>query len=301
MLQIAAYAKINLGLRVLGRRADGYHQIETRFQSVTLADELRLEPASESFEVEMSPSGGVLARDNLVYRAAKLLRAQSGRRLGARISIRKRIPFAAGLGGGSSDAVATLVALNALWQLELSPARMQELAGRLGSDLPLFLVGGLCRGSGRGEQLAKLPAAYSHSQIVLFKPDCRLGAAEVYAELDRLPPAPLPQWADPYANELSAAAMRLCPKLLAYQRLLSQQQIKRGGLSGSGPSCYAILTRPAEAQAFARLAQQRLGGWVRLVEASPTGYRWIRGPELRNRNESRSHRRSSESHRNSAN
>ncbi len=301
MLRIAAYAKINLGLRVLGRRADGYHQIETRFQSVTLADELRLAPAPEGLRVQMSPSGGVLERDNLVYRAARLLRAQAGRHLGARISIRKRIPFAAGLGGGSSDAAAALVALNAMWQLKLSPARLQELAGQLGSDLPFFLSGGLCRGSGRGEQLEKLPSAYAGSQIVLFKPDCHLSAAEVYAEFDRLPRAPSPQSAGPCANELSAAARRLCPQLEEYRSFLAQQRVGCAGLSGSGPSCYAILATLAEAQAFAHLVRQRLGGWVRLVEASPTGYRWIRGPELRNRSETRSHRQSSGSHRNSAN
>lgn len=284
---LASYAKINLGLRVLGKRPDGYHEIETVFQTISLADELRIEKAPHGLRVEMIPNGGVPEQGNLVYRAARALLDRTRPNSGVYICIEKSIPFAAGLGGASSNAAATLVALNALLDLKLEQSELQKLALELGSDLPFFLVGGLCRGRGRGERLERLPPALPDQQIVLFKPEGSLSTAAVYREFDRLTrmqPASAESWPSPEeapfdcTNDLSEAAARLYPEIRRYQDFLAAQRLSLGGLSGSGPTFYAIFSERDAAEAFARAASQLLGAWVRIVRAAEAPHRWITAP-----------------------
>ena len=155
-----AYAKINLGLKVLDRRPDGYHDILSVFQTVDLCDSLRFEPlAAGCTEIVCSglpvPSGP----ENLVHRAVEVLRAATGVRKGVRVFLEKRIPMGAGLGGGSSDAAAALRVLNRSWSLALSRGELHRLAGRLGSDVFFFLNPGTAVVSGRGEQVRYVPWA----------------------------------------------------------------------------------------------------------------------------------------------
>jgi 4-diphosphocytidyl-2-C-methyl-D-erythritol kinase len=165
MLTLPAYAKINLVLEVLGRRDDGYHEVATVMQTLSLQDTLSLEKGKG---MELSCNiPGLVSGDNLVLRAARMLQEATGYSGGARIFLHKRIPVAGGLGGGSSDAAAVLQGLNQLWELNLSRDRLVELAARLGSDVPFFLYGGTALARGRGEKITPLPSL-SPSWVVLL-------------------------------------------------------------------------------------------------------------------------------------
>jgi len=152
---LRASAKVNLALEVLGKRADGYHEIATVLQAVDLFDRIAVETA-DSLSLHTDDPDLPTDEGNLVMRAARLLQKAAGIETGARIRLQKRIPVAAGLGGGSSDAAATLWGLSRLWKLRWPTARLQELAVELGMDVPFFLGAGRAVARGRGEQLAPL-------------------------------------------------------------------------------------------------------------------------------------------------
>lgn len=178
MITIAACAKINLTLEVLGRRSDGYHDIVTVFQEVDLKDVLCFD---EDNEIMVTPS------EDLVLKAARLLQHVSGCRMGASIAIKKVIPAAAGLGGSSSDAAATLIALNELWSLGLSLAELHALASRVSADSAFFLYGGTALGEGRGDRITRLPEL-PPSWVVLLRPQVALPqekTASLYARLSK--------------------------------------------------------------------------------------------------------------------
>ena len=165
MIVTRAYAKINLTLEALGKREDGYHDVASIVQTVSLHDTLTFDDAdgiSVECDVPELASG-----DNLAARAACLLRDEAQSQRGTAITLTKRIPVAAGLGGGSSDAAATLLGLNRLWGLELTMDDLLPLAARLGSDVPFFLYGGTCRVSSRGERVEPLPSTDLEWAVVL--------------------------------------------------------------------------------------------------------------------------------------
>ena len=166
-LTLCGYAKVNLTLEALAKRADGYHEIATVLQTVSLADTLTFE-LGESLELSCNVPG-LQSADNLVLKAASLLREETGCLKGASIRLTKEIPVAAGLGSGSTDAAATLVGLDRLWQLNLPPQRLMQLAANLGSDVPFFLCGGTALAKGRGEKVIPLPPA-SLLWMVLLRP-----------------------------------------------------------------------------------------------------------------------------------
>ena len=154
-MEVEAYAKINLTLEVLGRRPDGYHQVSTILQTIGLADRLCFSP-SQRLQLQCS-SPGLAGMDNLVLKAAEALRQATGCDKGVKVHLEKQTPLGIGLGGGSSDAAATLKALNAFWQLGLKSHQLQAIAASLGSDVPFFLRGGTAFGQGRGEVIKDLP------------------------------------------------------------------------------------------------------------------------------------------------
>ncbi len=165
-----ARAKINLSLEVVGRRGDGYHEVATVLHEIDVVDQMAFRPDdSLTLICEAPPSA---SEDNLVLRAARLLQMRTGCTLGAEIRLEKGIPVASGLGGGSSDGAATLLALNELWDLDLSDERLLELAADLGSDVPFFIRGGCVLGEGRGEEVTPLPAM-SEWWVVLLVPPMR--------------------------------------------------------------------------------------------------------------------------------
>jgi 4-diphosphocytidyl-2-C-methyl-D-erythritol kinase len=174
-------AKVNLALEVLGKRGDGYHEISTVLQAVELFDRLTVETA-DTISLEASDPDLPTDAGNLVVRAAILLRQASGVARGARIGLDKRIPVAAGLGGGSSDAAATLRALNRLWGLRWGRDRLAEVAVALGMDVPFFLGKGRALATGRGERLEPLPGAGGYA-LVLVNPGFPLSTREVYGRV----------------------------------------------------------------------------------------------------------------------
>jgi 4-diphosphocytidyl-2-C-methyl-D-erythritol kinase len=187
-----APAKINWTLEVLGRRSDGYHEVRTILQTVDLCDRVRVSPAAD-LELVLTgavgqtgaPLAGMPAPENLAYRAATLLLGRAGGlTLGARVELEKAIPADAGLGGGSSDAAATLRALNRLWGLGLPPGDLALLGAQLGSDVPFFLFGGTALGRGRGDEVTPLPDVPSW-RLLLVVPRRRPArkTAAMYAHL----------------------------------------------------------------------------------------------------------------------
>ena len=176
-LLVRAPAKLNLFLHVVGRRPDGMHELQTLFQLIDLYDELSFELAAAS---ELSLSGDLASDENLVLRAARLLAERTGTRRGARVHLTKRIPVEAGLGGGSSDAAAALVALNRLWQTGLDEAALATLGLELGADVPLFVRGATAWGEGVGERLTEVSVAPASYLIV--KPDCGVSTGAVFGD-----------------------------------------------------------------------------------------------------------------------
>ena len=184
-LTVKAHAKINLWLRVFGRDSKGYHAIETLFQLISLADELVIEAGLAGVSLTGAPAELGPGKDNLVMRAAERFFRASGVRGGADIRLTKRIPWSAGLGGGSSDAAATLLALNELHGKPLPSADLMTLGAELGSDVPFFLTGApLALGWGRGERLLALPPLPPRPLLVV-PPPAPVKTADAYAWIDR--------------------------------------------------------------------------------------------------------------------
>lgn len=164
-------AKINWTLDVLGRRDDGYHEVRTILQTIALSDTVTVSPADDITVVVTGEPGHLLDRpqeDNLAYRAASVLREKGSISSGARIELYKRIPVAAGLGGGSSNAAATLRALRTVWSLSLTDADLARIGARIGSDVPFFLTGGTAVGSGRGDEITSLPDVAKQRLVVAW-------------------------------------------------------------------------------------------------------------------------------------
>jgi 4-diphosphocytidyl-2-C-methyl-D-erythritol kinase len=183
-LRLRSFAKVNLGLEVLGTRADGYHELRTVFQSISLHDDIELRPHPDSIEVRCDHPAVPTDATNLAFRAADALRRFAGIAKGVTITIAKRIPGAGGLGGGSSNAAAVLMGLDRLWRLGLGPARLHPLARRLGADVPFFLMGGTALGLGRGDEVYPLLRQVRQS-VVVVDPGRPLSTAAVFARLDR--------------------------------------------------------------------------------------------------------------------
>ena len=179
-----AYAKINLGLDVLGKRADGYHEVSMVMQSISLADTVTLEKHS-GLVVQTGRSDLPGDSSNLAYKAAMLMAERFNKTPDVKITLDKHIFMAAGLAGGSSDAAAVLRGLNRLWQLGLNAAQLEQLAAEIGSDVPFCICGGTALAEGRGEILTPLPEP-QEAVIVLAKPQQAVSTAWVYKEFDSL-------------------------------------------------------------------------------------------------------------------
>lgn len=268
-----AYAKVNLALEVLGRRADGYHEVRTIIQRVALHDILRVRPARG---LVLRTRDATLRADNLVLRAAQALRVllPATADAGAQISLRKRIPVAAGLGGGSSDAATALLLLRRLWSLALPDDALLDLAARLGSDVPFFLDGPTALASGRGEVLTPLPSP-APAWLVIVVPRLVLAdktrrmygalspddfsdgrhVAAVQAGLAQGRPLHrLPLW-----NTFSAVARRLFPEAAAAERALRDAGAGPACLCGAGPAWFApCATRGIAVRVVATLRRE---GW----------------------------------------
>jgi 4-diphosphocytidyl-2-C-methyl-D-erythritol kinase len=181
-----APAKLNLFLHILGRRADGYHELQTCFQFIDLCDEIEFEVRADGRIRRVTEMSGVDAEADLCVRAARALQIAAACPLGADLSVVKRIPMGGGLGGGSSDAATCLVALNYLWKLQWSVDDLAALGLKLGADVPVFVRGRAAWAEGVGERLTPLypPLAPTETQYLILKPDVHVSTAEVFQDVD---------------------------------------------------------------------------------------------------------------------
>lgn len=184
-ITVKSFAKINWTLDVLFRREDGYHEIRTIYQTVSLHDRLHLSETGDAIEIVCDVAAVPADENNLVYKAAARLRGEAGINRGARIEIEKRIPVAAGLGGGSSNAATALLGLARLWKINIDERAMTEIAASLGSDVPFFLLGGTALGVGRGEEVYPLEEVEC-DYLVLANPGIAVSTAAAYEKLSRL-------------------------------------------------------------------------------------------------------------------
>jgi 4-diphosphocytidyl-2-C-methyl-D-erythritol kinase len=255
-IRLRAFAKINLGLRILAERPDGYHEIRTIYQTIALHDrlEISLRKAGEGIRLECDnpeiPSG----EENLVYRACDLWRRARGFRGGVRMRLEKMIPAGSGLGGASSDAAATLEGLERLTGEKLPPRLRFSLAAQLGSDVPLFLLGGRVLGCGRGEEVYPLPDLPPRKCLVVF-PGFPISTAEAYREAGlRLtnkgkarsindfgawPRFPLMNWG-PVENDFERVVFAKWPELARLKRQLIRAGAEIASLTGSGSAVYSV-------------------------------------------------------------
>ncbi len=178
---LPAPAKLNLFLHITGRRADGYHELQTVFQLLERHDVLHFETCESGIEVNVA-GAVILEADNLVYRAARALAEFSGVKQGARISMEKRIPIGAGMGGGSSDAATALIGLNLLWGLGMEQSELLELGGSLGADVPVFIKGETAWAEGIGDQLS--PIELPERWYVVINPGVQVPTAQIFTHAD---------------------------------------------------------------------------------------------------------------------
>ena len=264
MLTARAFAKVNLTLEALSRRDDGYHNIASVVQTIDLCDELRFAPADRLTLECSEPS--LETPDNLAFRAAILLKERTGHPGGAEIVLDKRIPMAAGLGGGSSDAAATLIALNELWGLDLGREELMPLAASLGSDVPFFLIGGTAMMEGRGEALRRLPPMAESHLVLLVPPDeVPAKTATLYRRLtpshytDGSASAGLaatieagqPPDGGLLFNVFEAVAPQVFPSFEVHWRALGESGAGPVHLTGSGPTLFTLCGSREEAVSLA--------------------------------------------------
>jgi 4-diphosphocytidyl-2-C-methyl-D-erythritol kinase len=263
-LTLRAHAKLNLDLRVGGQRADGYHELRTIFQTVALHDTLVIESTPRKpFTIAGDASAMPLGEDNLAWRAAAALWHAIGRAglpIGARITIRKRIPAQAGLGGGSSDAAATLAGLNRLWREPIAPLALVSLAATLGADVPFFLVGGSALGLGRGDEVYPLIDLPSH-EVVIVRPSFGVSTKDAYAWLAdarSTPPgkgvALAERSYEGFANDFERVVEAHHPEIPEIRQCLQRLGAKTARMSGSGSAVFGLF----ETTAGARRAEIKL-------------------------------------------
>lgn len=174
-----APAKLNLMLRIVGQRADGYHLLQTVFQFIDLCDWITFHPVNDGRVSLIDPILGVAEADNLIIKAANLLKKATGCKLGARIAVEKRLPMGGGLGGGSSDAATTLMVLNHLWGLNVPAENLLQLGLSLGADVPIFIYGHASWAEGVGERIEKIDI--KEQWVVVVKPDCDVSTKEIFS------------------------------------------------------------------------------------------------------------------------
>jgi 4-diphosphocytidyl-2-C-methyl-D-erythritol kinase len=264
-----APAKINLFLHVTGRRADGYHTLQTLFRFVGLYDTLRFVPRSDGQIVLTNPIPGVPPEQDLTVRAATALRQAAGVSDGVSIFLEKSLPMGGGLGGGSSDAATVLIALNHLWSLGGSQAELQSVAGPLGADVPVFVGGNAAFAEGVGDLLT--PVTLPPSWYLIVHPGVSIPTAEIFAspKLHRdTPPIAADAWLSALgqgvgANDLEPLACTLYPPVAAVLSWLQAQPEVRGRvrMSGSGACVFAVCDEAEAAHTVLERLPAAWQGW----------------------------------------
>ena len=258
MMRLKAFAKVNYALDVLGLRDDGYHDIQTVMQSISLADEMEVEKVETGFDLTVEPAEtdiGPLEK-NTIHAAWQALREATGERLPARVRLFKKVPSGAGLGGGSADAAAVLVGLNELFGLGLDDERLRDVGLRVGADVPFCVAGGTALGEGIGEKLTPLPAPPRH-RLVVARPAEAANTAEVYRAYDSRSPQTVfhaeavrkaIEAADRAAlgagvgNALSSVTRKLVPAVPSLEATLLEAGACGACMSGTGTAVYGIFS-----------------------------------------------------------
>lgn len=261
-IRLPSFAKINLCLRILGKQPDGYHELRTVFQTVSLHDTLELELTRQR-KIELLIRGADLpvGPENLVYRALDALRRELKLRTGIRATLHKRIPVGRGLGGGSSNAAVALIGLLRLTKRSLPPSRLLSLASSLGADVPFFLAGGRALGIGRGDEIYALPDIPAQTLLIVSPANISVLTRDAYS------------WVSPsltigdrarkissfcalcwsaqgpaVCNDFEPAVFRRHPRLARIKRMLLQTGAAEAALAGSGSAVFGIYPLPAQAR-----------------------------------------------------
>jgi 4-diphosphocytidyl-2-C-methyl-D-erythritol kinase len=285
-ITLRAPAKVNPVLEVLGKRADGYHELALVFQTVGLYDELDFSESPRGLQLEILESPLPLAADhsNLILQAARLFFTEILREeRGVQIRLRKKIPLAAGLGGGSSDAAATLLGLDRLFQTQAGPGKLGALAAQLGSDVPFFLTGGTALGTGRGEKITSwargpeitlvlvkpeeglsTPAVYQSGKAVMTKGDMARDFEAILREAD------VAKMGRALFNGLEPATFFLRPDVETVKNQLLQAGAWGALVSGSGPTVFGVAENPSQGRHIGKEMEGK-GHSVFVVPTVPTG------------------------------
>lgn len=263
-IRLRAFAKINYALDVIGLRPDGYHEVRTVMQSISLSDEVRIERIAEGFGLSFEPEEadiGLHAR-NTAYIAWKMLRGLTSEALPAKVTLRKRIPAGAGLGGGSADAAAVLVGLNEMFGLGLRVDELREVGAGIGADVPFCISGGTALGEGIGDILMPLPVPPTH-HLVLVKPARSADTGETYRAYDAaktqsarsvdpvisaLRSKSLTALAAAVGNDLASVTRALVPEVAALEQLLVASGASGASMSGSGTAVYGVFDDESAAE-----------------------------------------------------
>lgn len=266
-LTYQSHAKINLYLDVLEQRPDGYHDIETVFQTVSLCDTLMV-TAQEELTLDCDDPAAGPDEQNLAYRAARLLQNEAGCTRGALLDLHKEIPVASGLAGGSGDAAAALTALNALWELNVPRERLLDLGARLGSDVPYCMIGGTMGGRGRGNELLPL-APMPETWFVLLHPEIEVSTARVYTHPGlKRSGRPAGDWSTAFDvavtaisagdvvgalhNAMEPVVFDMHPELRQLKSRLEAAGCVGALMSGSGPTIYGVCSTKQDAEHVSR-------------------------------------------------
>lgn len=267
-----AYAKVNLGLDVVRRREDGYHEVKMIMQNIGVHDELTFQKQAEGITLKIDRIDLPTDGNNLIYRTAKLIKEEYGIPEGVRITLKKRIPIAAGLAGGSTDAAAVFKGMNELFGLGMTQEKMCELGVRIGADVPYCIMGGTALAEGIGEKLTPLPDA-PNAVVLLAKPDISVSTKEVYqnlnvAELKVHPDIDgmtkavirhdLSGIIERMDNVLENVTIRQYPVIDEIKNFMKEHGALRAMMSGSGPTVFGIYEDQGQA-AEAYLALKETG------------------------------------------
>jgi 4-diphosphocytidyl-2-C-methyl-D-erythritol kinase len=265
-MHVSAPAKINLSLKILGRRSDGFHEIETLIAPISLSDEIKIDKTSSGKEIEFHCDDPSVPMDdgNLVVRAANLFFRATKLQPGISIELKKRIPHGAGLGGGSSDAATTLLALNQLFETNLARDELAKLGSAIGSDVPFFIFesAALCRGRGELVAPAKMPEALS---LLLLKPDFTVPTAWAYSRWQDSQEIPGVTYAaqeflgQTFVNDLEPPVFEKFVFLAQLKMwLLRQPEVGAALMSGSGSTIFALLHPDVDVDLVVKRARDQL-------------------------------------------
>lgn len=259
LVRLRAYAKLNISLKVLGKREDGFHDIDSLMESISLHDEVEVKPAASGIKVICTPK----IESNIAEKAAKVLLDELKLVKGVEIIINKHIPVASGLAGGSADAAAVLIGMNAALGLNVHKTKLMEIGAKVGCDVPFCLVGGTARALGCGDKIEHENPT-TRSSFILVLPKIQVSTKAAYEEFDKLGVG------NGEGNDLEAAAIKLAPEIKKIKDQLIKATRDGWKMSGSGPALFLELSDFGEAEKYTE-AVKKLGSEFHVVKRMDSG------------------------------